>query len=498
MLEADNADTACTVPPDIGQFYDSARLFYRSGGAKLIDGNEVQVLQDAQQNFPAWLDALENAKEYILIEMYLITVDGLSLRWREILLERIAAGVKVYLAYDWFGCIGAHFKRFFTPLLQAGAQVAVYNKPSWLSGIGLLSRNHRKSIIVDGETAFVSGLCLSAQWQGNAAEGTPPWRDTGLAIRGPAVAEIIAAFNDTWQSITRTLPEELVQRQKNVSPEARGSIALRVVATTPENANMVRLDLISISMAKHTLWITDAYFMPSKMYTRALINASRDGVDVRILVPSTSDIRWIGTVSRTQYRALLDAGVRVFEWNGPMIHAKTSIADGCWARVGSTNLNFSSWFANRELDIVIEDTEGVFPLQRDFLADLGNAVEIVPDEKSAHPSAARRKTSAHRPIARHTQTATRQIAYIGQAVDQILSGNATAAVGKGELWAYSSIAATLAVLAVLIFFFPKIIAVPAIIIFTVGSIAALLHVLRLWRGYREYRKHDENRPSPTL
>ena len=141
---------------------------------------------------------------------------------------------------------------------------------------------------------------------------------------------------------------------------------------------MMRLDLLAVSMARKTLWITDAYFMPTRMYAQGLINAAKDGVDVRVLVPSTSDIKWIGAVSRTQYRTLLEAGVRVFEWNGSMIHAKMSVVDGMWARVGSTNLNFSSWFANRELDVAIEDRATV-----DYLEQFG-LNRIDPLRKSQH------------------------------------------------------------------------------------------------------------------
>ncbi|RBH43483.1 cardiolipin synthase B, partial [Pseudomonas sp. MWU13-2860] len=183
-------------------------------------------------------------------------------------------------------------------------------------------------------------------------KGLPPWRDTGLALRGPLLAPALSAFADSWASCGAPLEAHWL-RADYAAP--CGETAARLIATTPSTARMMRLDLLVASFARRTLWLTDAYFMATSLYLSALQQAGRDGVDVRLLVPRSSDIRWIATISRTQYRPLLEAGVRVFEWNGPMIHAKTAVADGRWARIGSTNLNLSSWLVNRELDIALED-----------------------------------------------------------------------------------------------------------------------------------------------
>ena len=133
------------------------------------------------------------------------------------------------------------------------------------------------------------------------------------------------------------------------------------------------MDLLVAVAARERLWLTDAYFMATPPYRQALRSAALDGVDVRLLVPHGSDIEWIANVSRTMYRSLLEAGVRVFEWNGPMVHAKTAVADGRWTRIGSTNLNVSSWLGNWELDVGIED-EGI---AREMAADLPRR----PDER---------------------------------------------------------------------------------------------------------------------
>ena len=131
------------------------------------------------------------------------------------------------------------------------------------------------------------------------------------------------------------------------------------------------------ALARETLWLTDAYFVGIAPYVQALRAAAHDGVDVRLLVPGTSDIPFIGQVSRAGYRPLLEAGIRVFEWNGTMLHAKTAVADGRWARVGSTNLNIASWIGNYELDIAIEDQGCARVMQQMYEDDLGNATEII-------------------------------------------------------------------------------------------------------------------------
>ena len=153
---------------------------------------------------------------------------------------------------------------------------------------------------------------------------------------------------------------------------------LRVVASTPGTGGLYRLDPLVASLARRTLWLTDAYFAGTSSYVQALRAAAQDGVDVRLLVPGPgSDIPLMQAVSRAGYRALLEAGVRVFEWNGSMLHAKTAVADARWARVGSTNLNLASWIGNRELDVVVENEAFGRHMEEMFQEDLGHATEIV-------------------------------------------------------------------------------------------------------------------------
>ncbi len=239
-----------------------------------------------------------------------------------------------------------------------------------------MSRDHRKTIAIDGRVGFVTGVCISAAWRGDPARLLEPWRDTGIEIRGPAVAELEEAFAEVW----RACGGAALAKKDMTAPgdiARAGDVAVRVIAGTPSAAGVFRLDQLIASAARDYLWLTDAYFVGLSPYVQALCAAARDGVDVRLLVPGASDIAALQPLSRAGYRPLLAAGVRVFEWNGTMLHAKTAVADGLWARVGSTNLNFASWIQNWELDVAIEDRGFAAEMAAMYEEDLRRATEIV-------------------------------------------------------------------------------------------------------------------------
>ncbi len=168
------------------------------------------------------------------------------------------------------------------------------------------------------------------------------------------MAEAELAFAGAWAAWGEGLPPGTVPAREDIrAPKATSACASW--PTSPDRTTLYRLELAALAAASDRIWLTDAYFMGTAVYIESLSAASRHGVDVRLLVPNNSDVPWVGNLSRTLYRRLLDAGVRIFEWNGPMIHAKTAVADRRFVRVGSTNLNLSSWVGNWELDVVIED-----------------------------------------------------------------------------------------------------------------------------------------------
>jgi cardiolipin synthase len=344
----------------------------RSAGAPLLGGHTVELLIDAPAHYRARLDAIGQARRTVLVENYIIRDDEVGRAFRAALVERARAGAVVAVLADWMGCLGESSRKFWQPLREAGGYVAIFNPPRLGQTFGWLSRDHRKLLVVDGALGFLSGVCISAKWLGHPTRHIPPWRDTGVALRGPAVAEMQAAFLQAWAETRTPLPALDVP-----ADTASGSIALRLIATQPASAGIYRLDQMIAALARKTLWLTDAYFVGTAPYVQALVAAARDGVDVRLLVPGISDIPLVANLSRSGYRPLLAAGVRVFEWNGSMLHAKTAVADGQWARVGSSNLNLASWLNNREIDVAIEDAGFAARLAAQYETDLERSTEIV-------------------------------------------------------------------------------------------------------------------------
>jgi cardiolipin synthase A/B len=347
----------------------------RTAGAPLIGGNAVRLLKDAAENFPAWLDAIGRAERSIGFESYIVGNDATGREFRDALAARARAGVHVCVLYDWLGSPGKLIPGFWRPATAAGVVVRAFNRPRFASPLGWLSRDHRKSIVVDGRVAFVSGLCVTDAWVGSKASGKDPWRDTGIEIRGPGVADVERAFAQVWTASGGSLSDLAIAVPAQAAPA--GDVSLRIVATSPAEGGLMRLDQLIASIARRRLWLTDAYFVPVTAYVQALSAAARDGVDVRLLVPGASDIPLVSPLSRSAYRSLLDAGVRVFEWNGAMLHAKTAVADGRWARVGSSNLNLASFVGNYELDVAVEDAGFAAGMERQYLEDLEGATEIL-------------------------------------------------------------------------------------------------------------------------
>ena len=378
------------------------QMFSRASGARLREGNVIRLLKNATENYPAWLEAIRSAERSIHVEMYIIHDDDQGGLFADALIARAKDGVRVRLIYDWFGGFTNTSGRFWNRLRDEGVEVRCYNPPHFDSPIGWLSRDHRKVIVVDRAVAFVTGLCIGQAWIGNSARYPDPWRDTGVELRGPAIADIEDAFADTWAASGAPLPADdpaskVTRTKAGGSTAADQGVAIRVVATVPNTAGLFRVDQLVAGLARRTLWLTDAYFVGTASYVQALRAAAMDGVDVRFLVPGETDVLWVKPLTRSGYRPLLEAGVRVFEWNGSMLHAKTAVADGRWARVGSTNLNVTSWLGNRELDVIVEDEPFARQMEAMFADDLKNATEIVLDKRN-RVRAPRPKTSGPPPL----------------------------------------------------------------------------------------------------
>ncbi len=346
----------------------------RTSGSPLTEGNGVRILHDAPENYPAWEKAIQSARRTVHMEMYIFRADAWGRRFAGLLAERAAAGVKVRVLCDWFGSWSTPH-RLFRPLLDHGGMVRYFNPLHPANPLAAVRRNHRKVICVDGSLAFISGLCIADPWMGDPARGIPPWRDTGIELRGPAVADAEEAFARSWRTSGGAVDDDELPSREALATV--GTLGVRVIASTPETARLFRVDLLVAALARERLWLTDAYFIGNVPYLQALRQAAEDGVDVRLLLPSRSDIKWIGATSRSRYRFLLEAGIRIFEWRGPMLHAKTAVADGLWTRIGSTNLNVGSWMNNWEMDVSIEDASIAREMEAQYEEDLQNADEIV-------------------------------------------------------------------------------------------------------------------------
>ncbi|MGE0041861.1 MAG: phosphatidylserine/phosphatidylglycerophosphate/cardiolipin synthase family protein [Vicinamibacterales bacterium] len=461
----------------------------RAAGAPLVAGNAVEILRDAGENYPAWLDAIRGAERWIHFESYIIHDDETGARFAEALIERARAGVSVRVIYDWVGGLGAAWPGFWRRLAAAGVAVRVFNPPSLRSPLSWLSRDHRKMLAIDGTTAFVTGLCVGDAWTGDPARGIEPWRDTGVSIRGPAVADVEAAFADAWLATGAPFPDEERVDVRDLAPA--GDIALRVIATEPSTTGMFRLDQLVAAAARERLWITDAYFVGLSAYVQALTAAARDGVDVRLLVPGGSDIAVVQSLSRAGYRSLLASGVRVFEWNGPMIHAKTAVADGRWARVGSTNLNIQSWLGNWELDVAIEDAGFAARMEAMYEDDLTRATEVV-----LAASRVRRVEPAPRPKRRRPLRGSAGRAAAGALrLGNTFGAALTSRRPLGSAEAVTLLNGALAVLALgtAALVWPRAVAWPVGVLLVWLALTWLADAWRLWRRGR--RRDDDGDPG---
>jgi len=344
----------------------------RAASAPTICGNEIRLQFEGSNTFAAWLEAIHAAEKFVYFENYLLRDDAVGREFRDALVAKARQGVPVYLIHDWLGC-WATPRAYWRPFRKAGVQVRAFNPPAIRLGdpFGALQRDHRKLVVVDGEIAFVGGLCVGVAWAGTPTAA--PWRDTGVEIKGPAARAAALAFERIWGQIDE--PLQLAGPTAGVSDE--GGTPVWLIEGEPGRARVYRTLHLTASRAVESIWITDAYFVAPRPLSEALAAAAQQGVDVRILVPAHNNWPIVGSMSRGGYRFLLEAGVRIFEWQGAMMHAKTSVVDGVWCRVGSSNLNSASLMGNWELDVGVLDTGLGRQLTGLFMADLASSVEIV-------------------------------------------------------------------------------------------------------------------------
>jgi cardiolipin synthase len=424
--------------------------------------------------------------------------------------------VQVRVLFDWVGC-WATSRRFWKPFREAGVEVRAFNPPSIRDPLGLLQRDHRKLVAVDGEIAFLGGFCVGQEWVGTDTEA--PWRDTGVEIRGPAAAAAAQTFERIW-----------AERGGAVAPEAQsdpgtcrrlGSSVVWIIEGIPQRSRVYRATQLMASVAKDRLWITDPYFLAPRPVAEALMAAARDGVDVRVLVPAHNNWPWVGSLSRGGYRSLLQSGVRIFEWEGRMIHAKTSVVDGVWSRIGSSNLNTASLLGNWELDVGVLDPGLAEQVEGLFIADLASSVEIILRERRAQidpaanpegPVPATRKGGIAEPglgkaplePSFHERRRGRShtgpggqgltiadLARAGSALGDAIAGHRV--VGREDRVVLGTVAVLLLVLAATGAFFPRVLGGAIAILFGwIGVVLAVRGMSQAYRARREMRAEDED------
>lgn len=344
----------------------------RATGARGIPGNRLSIQFEGSTTFERWLEVIAGAERFVHFENYILRDDPVGRTFRDALVAKAEEGVPVHLLYDWVGC-WATPRRYWKPFRDAGVQVRAFNRPRLRDPWGVLQRDHRKLVCVDGTTAFVGGFCVGEEWAGQGDR--PPWRDTGVEIAGPAAAAAAQAFERIWDAVGGPVEPSLRADVSRVPDQ--GSTPAWIIQGEPGRSRVFRTIQLMAAHAANRLWLTDPYFVAPRPVSEALAAAAREGVDVRVLVPAHNNWPWVGSLSRAGYRFLLEAGVRLFEWQGPMIHAKTSVMDGLWCRVGSSNINSASLLGNWEIDVGVVDEELAGQAEGLFLADLASAVEIV-------------------------------------------------------------------------------------------------------------------------
>jgi cardiolipin synthase len=360
-----------------GQFTDSP----------LTSGNNVTLLRDGEATFAAMFQAIRQAKNHVNLEYFIFEdIDSGGQHIVDLLIEKQKAGVRVNLIYDSLGSLNTP-NALFDRLKQTGINVAVFNSIDPLAagkpGYAPNSRDHRKILVVDGTTALVGGVNMSTVYASNplTRDASKPgntsdhWRDTDLRIEGPAVAELQHLFVATW---TDQKGPPLNQDGFFPKVSSRGKQVVRIVGSSPSKRLPLQyVTLLSaIRNAEKRIWLTAGYFVPPEQATKDLQDAARRGVDVRLLLPSKSDSTEALNAGRSHYADLLEAGVKIYEIQDVVLHSKSTVIDGVWSSVGSSNFDPRSVVLNNEVDATVLGREVGQQLEAMFEEDLRTARNI--------------------------------------------------------------------------------------------------------------------------
>jgi len=371
-----------TAPPEVSDsaFRDIMALF---SGVHLERGNQVEQLLNGDGTYPRlWAD-LRAARQTITVQMYFSQPGAVADTLAAILSERARAGVRVLLLLDAFG--SQSLKRSWADRLEkAGVEVGLLRKLKWYSINNASDRSHVRVVVVDGRIGYTGGFGLADYWLGNG-HTKDQWRETNARFGGPAVLELQAAFAAAWVEATGRLivgasffPRDAFHADSR-DTGSTSSVVAGLLYTSPNTGSTPaeRFLALSIAGAKRTLYVANSYFVPDDDFRRGLILAARRGVDVRILtVSDETDVRTTWYAGRARYEALLGSGIRIYEYQPSMMHAKTFVADGIWGSIGSMNFDNRSLAFNNESNLVVWDRRFGAQMDSTFLDDLRYSREI--------------------------------------------------------------------------------------------------------------------------
>ena len=323
-------------------------------GPPLVAGNRARELLNGEQIFPAMLAAIRSAQRSITFETYIYWSGDIGREFADALSDRAKAGVKVHVLLDWVGS-GKIDESFLDEMRAAGVEIRKFHKPNWYNLGRLNNRTHRKLLVVDGKTGFTGGVGIAPKWTG-AGQDAEHWRDSHFRIEGPVVAQMQSVFMDNWLKVTG-----LVLHGEAYFPALQpvGDSSAQVFSSSPSGGSesMQLMYQLSITAADRAIDLSSAYFVPDELTSKALTDALKRGVKIRIITPGKIiDTDTVRAASRGSWGPLLKAGAEIYEYQPSMYHCKVMIVDKLLVSVGSTNFDNRSFRLNDEANLNVFDS----------------------------------------------------------------------------------------------------------------------------------------------
>ncbi|MEO7456963.1 MAG: phospholipase D-like domain-containing protein [Gemmatimonadaceae bacterium] len=365
-------------------------LFLRSvelyTGFHFTKGNDGQQMLNGDGTYPQLWRDLRSAKHTITVQNYYSQPGAVADTMAAILKERARAGVRVLLVLDAFGSQNLK-KEWADSLRAAKVEVGLLRQLHWYSLHNASDRSHVRVIVVDGEIGYTGGFGLADYWLGNGrVKGQ--WRETNARFEGPSVMELQAAFAAAWAECTGELISGDIYFPKKAFTDVDGGLTAGVFFASPTTGSTPaeRFIALSIASARKTLYVSNSYFVPDDDFRKLLVLARKRGVDVRILtVSEETDVKTTLWAGRSRYEQLLAAGIRIFEYQPTMMHAKTFIVDGMWGSIGSMNFDNRSLAFNNEANFVFLDPGLGAQMDSTFLDDMTRSKEVTLAEFRKRP-----------------------------------------------------------------------------------------------------------------